>query len=175
MSSAYPLLAEESKIVVGFLGLLNTATCGTGDYVSLKNYQAVDIIVALVPASGTDTAAITVKQATNVTNSASDAKAVAFTTVKYLVGAAAALADFTADDALVTTAVTANSITTSAGALPELFVIHIDAEMLDVAGGFDCVRIDVTDPGSVSTPAVGLYILRHPRYAQATPPTAITN
>lgn len=165
MSTAKPLLAEESKIVLSNLALLNSAAF-TGDYVSLKNYESVEIIVGLAPASGTDTAAITLKQASDV--AATGEKALAFSPAFMHFNGAPGTSD-----ALVRTAVVSDSITTSALAALELYVIHVDAASLDVANGFDCVRVHVTDPGSVSTPSFVLYILRHCRYAQATPPSAI--
>ena len=162
------ILAEQTKIVNGGGPvLLNTAGIA-GDTVSLKHYNHLTAIVSLAPASGTDTAAITLKQNTNVGNSPADEKALAFSWV-WKNGATGT------SDALVKTAVTANSITPSGAAANEMYVMDIDAADLDVANGFDCVRVDVTDPGSVSTPASVIYILSEPRYAQATPPSAIVD
>lgn len=158
------ILAEQAKIVLGAIGLAN-AGATTGDYVSMKNYNHLTVILAIAPASGTDTAAITMKQATNVGNTLSDEKALTFTSMWKN-------ADNSLTDTLVKTTV-ASSITTSAVAKSELFVIEIDAADLDVANGFDAVRVDVTDPGAVSTPLCAIYILSQARYAQATPPSAI--
>jgi len=158
------LLVEQTKIVVGGGPvLLNTAGI-TGAYVSMKNYNHLTAIVALAPASGTDTAAITAKQATAIAGTS--AKALGFSNI-WKNGAPGT------NDTLVKTAVVANSVTTSALAALELYVIEIDAADLDVANGFDCVGIDVSDPGSVSTPASIIYILSQPRYGQSTPPSAV--
>lgn len=159
-------MVEEKKIILSNLALLNSAAF-TGDYVSMKNWDHLTVIVGLAPASGTDTAAITLKQATDVGNSASDEKALAFTS-------AWRCPSSTTVDALTKTTY-ASSITTSATAVLELFVLEVDAADLDVAGGFDCVRADVTDPGAVSTPAFVLYILGRGRFQQATPPSAIVD
>lgn len=161
------LLVQETKIVSGGGPvLLNTAGIA-GDYVSMKNYNHLTVIVGLTPASGTDTAAITLKQNTNVGNSPADEKALAFTR-------AWRCPVSTSVDALTETTY-ASSITTSAAAAQEMFVLEVDGADLDVANGFDCVRADITDPGAVSTPAFVLYILSEPRYAQATPPSAIVD
>ncbi len=160
------LLAEQTKIVNGGGPvLLNTAGI-TGDLVSMKHYNHLTAIVSLAPASGTDTAAITLTQNTNVGNSPADTKALAFSWV-WKNGATGTT------DTLVKTAVVSNSVTTSALAANEMFVIEIDAADLDVANGFDCVSVNVSDPGSVSTPASIIYILSESRYKQATPPSAI--
>ena len=159
---------QESKIVLGGLALLNTAgfTAGAAaDYVSMKNYNHLTVIVGLAPAVGTDTAAITLKQASAVAGTGE--KALAFTRAWRCPVSASV------DELTETTY--ANSITTSAVAALELFVLEIDAADLDVANGFDCVRADVTDPGVNSTPAFVLYRLSEPRYAQATPPSAIVD
>lgn len=159
------LLVQEKKIVMGGGPvLLNTAGLA-GDYVSMKNYNHLTVIVALTPASGTDTAAITLKQASDVAGTGE--KALAFTK-------AWRCPVSTSVDALTETAYS-SSITTSATAVQELFVLEIDAPDLDVANGFDCVRVDITDPGSVSTPAVAIYILGESRFAQATPPSPIVD
>lgn len=162
------LLVQDTKIVHGQLALLNTAgftTSAAADYVSMKHHNHLTVIIGLAPASGTDTAAITLKQATAVAGTGE--KALAFTRA-WRCPASTSVDTFTETTY-------ASSITTSAVAALELFVIEIDGEELDVAGGFDCVRADVTDPGSVSTPAYCLYILSEPRYAQAIPASAIVD
>ena len=131
----------------------------------MKHYNHLTVVVGLTPASGTDTAAITLKQATDVAGTG--VKALAFTRAwRNPVS--------TSNDTLTETAY-ASSITTSAVAAQEMFVLEINGEDLDVAGGFDCVRVDITDPGAVSTPAFALYILSEPRFAQETPPSAIVD
>lgn len=158
------LLAEQTKIVVGGGPvLLNTAGI-TGQYVSMKNYNHLTAIITLAPASGTDTSAITLSQATAIAGTS--AKALPFSWV-WKNGAPGTT------DTLVKTAVVSNSITTSAAAALEQYVIELDAADMDVAGGFDCVSVNMTDPGSVSTPASVIYILSEARYRQATLPSAI--
>lgn len=162
------LLVQDTKIVHGQLALLNTAGFTGGaaaDYVSMKNYNHLTVIVGLAPASGTDTAAITLKQASDVAGTGE--KALAFTRAWRCPASSSV-------DTLTETTY-ASSITTSAVAALELFVLEVDGADLDVAGGFDCVRADVTDPGAVSTPAYVLYILGESRYGQATPPSAIVD
>ncbi len=167
------LLVERTKIVQGALALLNTAgldgsTYLLGDYVSLKNYGHLTVIVELVPASGTDTSALTLKQATAVAGTGE--KALPQQWVWYN-------SDVSASDTLVKTAVVSNSVTTSNAAKNEMFVFEVDVNdgNLDIANDFDCVRVNMTDPGSVSTPVAVTYILSEPRFASATPPTAITD
>lgn len=159
-------LVESHKIVTGGGPvLLNTAGI-TGDIVSMKNYDHVTILVGLTPASGTDTAAITLQQHQDVAGTG--AKTLAYT-------GAYKCAVSTTVDALAAIAVAGNSITTSAAAAQELYAIEVDGAELDVANGFDCISCDVSDPGAVSTPAFVLYILGRSRMQQATPPSAIVD
>lgn len=161
-------LVESSKIVLGQLALLNTAgftTSAAADYVSMKKYDHLVVIIGLAPASGMDTAVITLKQATDVDNSKLDEKALAFTS--------AWRCPYSSIMDALTETTYASSITTSAAAEAELFVLEVDSQDLDLAGGFYCVRADVTDPGSVSTPAFCLYILSGCRYQSEPLPSAI--
>jgi hypothetical protein len=160
------LLVERTKIINGGIGLANSGGLA-GDRISMKNYNHLTVIVDLAPASGTDPAAITLKQSKTVDDSPSTEKALAFTR-------AWKNEDVSASDALVKTTYS-SSIATSAAAKHEQFVLEVEAAELDVANGFDCVRADVTDPGSVSTPCCITYILSEPRYASATPPSAIVD
>lgn len=157
------LLVQETKIVSGGGPVLLDTAGITGDYVSMKNYHHLTVVVGLTPASGTDTAAITLKQASDVAGTGE--KALDFTR-------AWRNPTSTSNDTLTET-VYASSITTSAVAAKELFVLEIDAADLDTLNGFDCVRANVTDPGVVSTPAFVLYILSGSRFAQEIPPSAI--
>lgn len=147
---------ENAKIVLGGLTLLNT-TGLAGDYVSLKGHAKLAVILGFAPASGTDVSAVTVKQAKTVDGlpnmvDTDTEKALDFTRV-YKNG------DALASDALVETGVTAGTFNTSALAALELFVIEIDENDLDVNNGFDCVRVNATAPGAVSTPAFAAYVL----------------
>ena len=82
--------------------------------------------------------------------------------------------DVGASDTLVKTAVTNNTFTTTTvDNKNSMYVIEVLAEDLDIANGYDCVRVDVASMAN----AVGsvLYILDGARYGSATPPAAITD
>jgi len=161
------LLVENAKIVVGAIGLANAGAID-GDRVSLKNYGRVAIILAIDPGAGTAATAVTLKQSKTVDDSPSTEKALEFTKMWKN-------ANNAASDTLVETAVAANTFSTSVAAASELFVIEVKADDLDVANGFDCVRIALSDPGSDSTPVAVIYVLYEPRYSGATPPSAIVD
>ncbi len=161
------LLVENTKIVLGDVKLLDGGALAT-DRVSMKGYERCAVILALDPASGTDVTAITMKQSKTVDNSPSSEKALSFTKV-YKNG------DTSVSDTLVETAVVANTFNTSNSAKKELFVIEILQTDLDIDNDFDCIALNATDPGSVSTPGAVIFVLYNARYKGATPPTAITD
>lgn len=139
-------MIDEMKIVpMGGPVLLNTAGI-TGTRVSMKNYSRLGILLQVTPASGTDAAAVTLKQSKTVADSPSTEKALSFTKVYKCVSG----------DTWAEVAVVNDTFNTSAAAVAESFFIEVDENDLDVNNGFDCVRINVTDPGSVSTPATAV-------------------
>jgi len=146
--------------------LLNSGAI-TGDYVSFKEYRRCSVIIALTPASGTDVSAVTLKQAKTVENSPVTEKELPFTRMKrYTPG--------TSEDP-VETVVVGNTFNTSAAAVSEMFQIDVDENMLDINNGFDCFRVNVTDPGSVSTPAVVLGLMYEAKHKPDPLPAATSN
>ena len=156
-------LVDSAKVVTG-LGPV-TPSSSTPDYVSLKNYGHFTAVILVKNATLVTGSAITLKQATAVAGTGE--KALSFTKVW-------ANTDTGASDTLVETAVTSDTFTTDATNSKELmYVIEVDAAQLDTSNGFDCIRVG-TGNGVATTVAV-LYVLSGARYAQATPPAAITD
>lgn len=159
-------LSDKAKLVFGspIIGALAT-TNGDCDYVSLKGYDRLTIVIAQDNATTVTGAAITLKQATAVAGT--NEKALAFS--KML-----ANTDTGAADTLVETAVTSNTFTTDTTDNKNLlYVIEVKAEDLDVANGFDCVRVD----SLLMANAVGYvqYILHGARNASPIAISAITD
>jgi len=131
-----------------------TGAARTGDYYSLKGADGIVFVIAQGAWAG-GTPAVTLKQATDVSNSQSDSKTLAFTK-KYskvaltgTVNVAAAVSSNTFN-----LPATANTIT----------MIEVSAEDLDVANGFDCVGLDIASPGSNADLICVLAILYGLRY-----------
>lgn len=130
-------------------------------YVSMKNYTNLTIMI-LTGAWAAGTAAVTLKQATAIAGTG--AKALAFTDY---------WDDVTTSGTLVKKAAVSNTFNLDTA--NKLYVIEVDARMLDIAGGFDCVTLAVASPGAnADFYAVG-YILHGTRYEQATPPSALVD
>lgn len=154
-------LAEQAYLVQATaIGALAT-TVGDGAYVSMKGYQRCTVIIDVTNSTTVTGGAVTLKQATDVTNSQSDEKPLAFTKVL-------ANTDVAAAQTLTSTAVSNNTFTTDTTNSKRLrYVIEVDAAELDGANNFDCMRVDVASmanaTGSVS------YILWGARYSGASP------
>jgi len=151
--------AEQAKIVTGLPP--RTPSTSTPDYVSLKNYEKMTIVILVDNATTVTGSAITVKQATAVAGTSE--KAVSFASALRNV-------DTDASDALASFTVSSDTFTTDATNNKNLiYVIEVTPDMLDVANGFDCVRAGTGD----ATAAVlsVLYILHGPKYS--TLPSAI--
>ena len=156
---------ENNKIVVGSVPIDTTGAAVTGDYVSMKGYEHLTIIIMQGAWAG-GTPAVTLKQATDVAGT--NEKTLSFT--KYFSGVALT------NDTLTATTVSSDTfnLTTTANTYT---VIEVDASSLDVDNGFDCVRLAIASPGGNADLIASLYILSFARYPQATSaqPSAIVD
>ena len=160
-------LVELSQIVSGFLPVdLNTAA-NSGDWVSMKNYNHLTVVFFKNVGTPGDDPTITIEQATAVDGS--DNKALTFTDIYVKQDTnLLAVGNFT-----LVTQVAATSYTDATSAEDAaIWIVEFDGADLDVNGGFDCVQASVGD-GSAAQIGCVLYILTEPRYASATPPSAI--
>lgn len=129
------LLSEQVKFVEGLLGVVPSTS--TPDYVSLKNYERLAVIILAKNATTVTGSAITLKQATAVAGTSE--KALAFTTYY-------ANADTGAADVLTATTASNNTFTTqNVNSKNAMYIIEVKAEDLDVNNGFDCVRAGTGD------------------------------
>jgi len=155
-------LDERVYPVVAAAGLLLTSTLGDTTYVSLKGYQRCQIIISIADGTTVTGSTITLKQATAVAGTSE--KALAFTRML-------ANTDYAASKTMVETAVTSNTFTTqTTNSKDSLYIIDVDASDLDMANGFDCIRVDGTGhAATASRGCVVLYNLYGARYSGASP------
>lgn len=154
------LLVEQAKIVTGLAPLVPSST--TPDRVSMKGYYRLTVIILVTNATTVTGSAITLKQSTTVAGGSE--KPLAFTTVY-------ANIDTAADDALTATAVTSNTFTTdTTNSKNLLYVIEVNQDMLDVANGFDCVRVGTANATAAT---VGVIYILWPAAEAGSPPSAI--
>lgn len=156
-------LVESSKIVSAVVPINTTGAAQDGDWVSLKNYQHLTIVIQQGAWAG-GTPAVTLEQATTVAGGS--AKALAFTS--YWAGTALT------DDNYAETAVSSNTYNL-ANAANGVNIIEVDSDDLDQDNGFDCIRVRIASPGANADLISALYILTGCRYASVDPPSAIVD
>lgn len=157
-------LDEQVTPIVAAAGLLLTSTLGDTTYVSLKGYRRLQIIISIADGTTVTGSTITLKQATAVAGTGE--KALAFTRML-------ANVDYAASKTMTETAVTSNTFTTqTTNSKDSVYIIDVDADTLDVANGFDCVRVDGTGhAATASRGCVVLYNLYGARYSGVSPLT----
>jgi len=155
-------LDEQASFIQAAAGALLITTVGDTKYVSLKGYRKCAIVVDIADGTAVTGSTITLKQATAVAGT--NEKALAFTRML-------ANIDTVASQTMVETAVTASSfVSDTTASKNKRYIIDVDSESLDVAGGFDCIRLDGT--GHASTAPLGVvvtYILYGARYSGSSP------
>jgi|SRR5687768_676616 len=158
-------LIDNAKTVMGCAPAALATTAGDGDYVSMKNFAKARITIAVLNGTTVTGGAVTLKQASAVAGTGE--KALSFDKMF-------ANTDCAAGDTMTETAVTSDTFTTSTTNSKQLlYVIEVDASDLDVANGFDCVRVDVASMAN----AVGtvIYDLYGARYSSPIDVAAITD
>lgn len=155
------MLHENSKIVLMSPGIAaHATTAGDCGYVSMKGYNALTILMVVDNATTVTGCAVTLKQATAVAGTGE--KALSFDKMWALTDTSVASSVITGET-LTETAVTSNTFTTGTTDNKNMiYCMEIKASDLDVANGFDCVRLDgLLQANSVSC-VIG--ILTDPRY-----------
>jgi hypothetical protein len=133
-----------------------TGAAVAGNWVSLKGYESVTIIITQGAWAG-GTPAVTLDQATAVAGTGS--KTLGLTKYWSKVGLAAG--DFTET---AVSSDTFNLTTTN----DTITVMQVHASELDVDNGFDCVQVDIASPGANADLISVMYILSGARYPQET-------
>ena len=155
-------LPEEYKIVDVTAGCVTTNGGVTTDIVSLKNAHKAWLMFQLTQAVGHATALVP-WQCTNV--AAGGAKVLTNVVPIW------ANEDTAASDALVAQTAAVNYTVTN-DIKKKQVIFEIDPATLDVANGFDCIKVVIADSSQATDFVAGQFVLQE-RYKQATPPSAI--
>lgn len=129
-----------------------------GDWVCMKNYDRLTVIVFKGIGTAGDDPVLTMAQATDVAGTG--VKALTFTRIWAKVGTQTGLGTFT----LVTQAAASTYTDAVSAEAQALWMIEIEAGDLDRANGFDCVRFNIPDVGGNAQIGCALYLLRNSRY-----------
>jgi hypothetical protein len=138
----------------------------TGDYICLKNINMLFVVVTIYQDT-TDTVAITIEQATDVSNSESDSKAITNVVPIW------ANQDCAASDALVRQTDAVNFTTSAADNKIKKVIFQIDPALLDTDDDFDCITVK-TGASNASNITEAHYLCDM-KFKQETPPTVITD
>ncbi len=153
-------LVEKTHAVLAQANILSyiLPDTNTPAYVSLKGYNHLTAYVQVLNTETVTGGAITLKQATAVAGTSE--KALAFDTMW-------ANTNTATSDVLVSTAVVSSTFTPATTSNTSmLYVIEVDAESLDVDGGFDCVRVGAA--AATAQLVNVLYVLSGQRYCGPT-------
>jgi len=144
----------------------------TGDYISLKNYDRVLVLLAYGDGTAGSDPALAVYQATSVAGGSAKVLNCLETGRIYRLDAAtyaayAALTSSTFVWSKVTQATADEQYApTDNGETVGIIALEIEASDLDADNGFDCIRVDVSQAGAAKYGAL-IYLLADPKYPAA--------
>lgn len=154
-------LDEQATIIQATSMVALATTGGDASYVSLKGYHRMTIIISILNATTVTATDVTLKQATAVAGTGE--KELAFTRML-------ANVDLAAGQTYTETSVSSNTFATNTTNSKRLcYILEVNPSSLDVAGGFDCVRVDGAN--GVNSTGLVTYILwgkKSSAYTQAT-------
>lgn len=161
---------HEHQIAAGVVPVNLATLANDGDWVSLKLYQRLIIILFKGAGTAGEDPTLTLEQAQDVAGTG--AKALAFEEIYSKQGADLfTIGEFTK----ITQAAAATYTHTDGAEQMAIWVVEVLASQLDVKNDFDCVRARVADVGVGAQLGGILYILADPRYASEIMPSAIGN
>lgn len=159
-------LTEQAKVVVA-LGP-RVPSSSTPDFVSLKGYNRCTVQIVQTKTTGVTGSAITITQATDVSNTSG--KTLAFTEAFRALNTGAG----GNTDTLASFAVSSNTFTTdTTNSVTDLYVIELHEGMLDTANDFDCIRVNTGD--AVNATIAVIYTLWPAKFGKNQPPSAIVD
>ncbi len=155
---------EQRQVVIGFGPVDLQTAANSGDWVSLKNYKHVEIHFVSAVGTAGDDPTLTLGQATAVAGTGDKALAVIDTVYRKQ-----AATDLTGTGQWTKATQTAAATYTDTDSAEEFahWVVHVDADELDVDNDFDCIRATVADVGSNAQLGVLWYELSEPRFPAA--------
>lgn len=161
---------EKNQIAQGFLPVLMNTGANAADWVSMKGYGRMAIVIFKAVGTAGDDPTITVKQALDV--SGTTPKALGFTEVRKKQAASNLLAVDQFTKSTSASPATNDTFTVASGTwtnsdLAEqaaIIVIDIKAEDLDVNNSYDCIQVSIADIGTNAQLGCALYFGHEPRY-----------
>lgn len=138
---------------------LDLQTARTGDYVSLKNWGHLTVVVFKAAGTDNDDPTFTFNQATAVAGTG--AKGLNVTEYMEKEGTLTSVTGWTR---VTQTAASTVSPGDPSAQSQAIYVFEFDSSDLDADGSFDCVSVDTSDVGTNAQLGCVLYILSDPKY-----------
>ncbi len=161
---------QNHNIVSGIVPVDLNDAATTGDYISLKNYEGVVIVVYTDVGTVSKDVVITLQQSKSVADA--DAKDLLFTDIYHK--SATLLTTVSNWTHLVQTAATSiDTVVMLGGAKQQIVCIEIKASQLDTANDFDSLRVELDDLDGAKH-GCAFYIMYGPRVATDLALDAIT-
>lgn len=163
-------LIDSLNVAIGFVPVNMATAANPGDWVSLKDYESVLVVLVKAAGGAGEPPTLTLAQATAAAGTGT--KALNFTRFYKKDGAdLQAIAAWTE-----VTQSAAATATVAEGDTQTIIAVEIRADDLDVGGGFYFVQGSVADVGTTAQLGTVFYVLGKPRYgaAPASLPTAIS-
>ena len=163
--------AETHQVVSGVVPVDLSTAANDGDWVSLKGYGKLIVIMFKAVGTAGDDPTVAFQQATAVAGTG--AKDLTKITEVWKKQGTVLTATGTYTKATQTAA--ASYVDLTSAELAAIYIFEIDAEELDADNDFDCVRARIADVGTNAQLGSILYILADPRYPEATVDSAIAD
>lgn len=160
---------EKVQIAAAFVPVDMSTAANNGDWVSLKNYGRVAIVLFKAAGTAGDDPVFTLRQAQDV--GGAGAKELNFTRIDTKVGTLTSVGTFTK----VTQAAGNTYVDAVSAEAQAIMVVDIKAEDLDLANGFDCVQLQIPDVGTNAQLGCAFYLLHEPRYGKTPLDSAIVD
>lgn len=155
-------LAEKFQIVQAIAPVDFQTAVNTGDYVNMKNYGHCTVIIHHSIGTDGDDIIISLRQATDVSDS--DGKALNIAEIFYKIGATALSAVPLFTRATQTAAATYDTDALDEAQNEAIYVLEVSKDDLDTDNNFNCFRVAVADVGGNAMLGSAIYILSDPRF-----------
>lgn len=168
MNPLNALGVENVQIVPAVMPIDLNSGANPGDWVSLKNYERVTVVVLASAGSAANDLTLTVNQAQDVSGTGS--KALNFTRIDSKQGTLTAVGQFSE-----VTQSAGNTYTEGTnGESQLLYAVDFLAEDFDVDNGFDCIQATLNQVGAAKV-GCAFYLLWGPKYGKDPLPSAIAD
>lgn len=155
-------IAENFQIVQAIAPVDFQTALNTGDYVNMKNYGHLTVVIHHSIGTDGDDIIISLRQAKNVSDGSG--KVLNIAEIFHKIGATALSAIPLFTRATQTAAATYDTDALDEAQNEAIYLVEISKDDLDTDNDFNCVRVAIADVGGNAMLGSAIYILSDPRY-----------